>query len=166
MQAKKMTTGGDATESKERKGSEETNQVQQQLDQALEQIRQLQESERRALADYQNLVRRNREERASFVKYANKELVEGLLEPLSHLELAAVQMNDAGLNMVIGQFWQKLEEFGLTKHEVLGQPFDVHTMEVAETEDPAEVVVKVHRPALLFNGEVLQHARVVLGPKK
>lgn len=130
-----------------------------------EQLRQAQESERRALADYQNLVRRQRDERTSFITYANKELIEGLLEPISHLELAATQLNDTGMNMVIAQFWQKLEEFGLSKQDVLGKPFDVNVMEVAETQEPAEVVVRVHRPALLYNGEVLQHARVVMGAK-
>ncbi len=163
MQVKKATN---TIETESEKMETDLQQIQEQLEQAHEHIIQLQESERRALADYQNLVRRNREERASFVTYANKELIEGLLEPLSHLELAATQVNDTGMNMVIAQFWQKLEEFGLTKQDVMGQPFDVNTMEVAETQEPAEVVVRVHRPALMYNGEVLQHARVVLGAKK
>lgn len=125
-----------------------------------------QESERRALADYQNLVRRNQEERVSFVKFATKELVGNLLEPLTHLEMAAAQINDTGLNMVISQFWQKLEESGLQKVDVMGKPFDVEVMEAADKKGSGEVVVAVHRPAFTFNGEVIQHARVVMGDKK
>lgn len=128
-------------------------------------LKSAQESERRALADYQNVVRRNAEQQAHFVKFATKEIVESLLEPLNHLDLAAKQLNDAGLNMVIDQFWQKLQDAGLQKKEVLGLPFDVDLMEAVKTEGAGEVVVAVHQPAYTLNGEVIQHARVVMGDK-
>jgi len=135
------------------------------IEQLQQELTAARESERRALADYQNLVRRQRDERSSLIKFATKELVQSLLEPLSHLEIAAEQLNDQGMNMVIHQFWQRLSENGLEKVDVLGQPFDVNLMEAAQTKGKAEVVVVVHRPAFRLNGEVIQHARVVMGEK-
>jgi molecular chaperone GrpE len=131
-----------------------------------EQLRLAREAERRALADYQNLVRRNQEERAAFVKFAAKDLVTSLLEPLTHLDMAAKQINDPGLNMVVEQFWSCLQDVGLEKVDVMGEKFDVSIMEAADTSGDGEKVVAVHRPAFKFHGEVIQHARVVVGDKQ
>jgi molecular chaperone GrpE (heat shock protein) len=135
------------------------------LNQLREQLKTAQESERRALADYQNLVRRNQEERALFIKFASKDVVSSLIEPLTHLDLASQQLNDQGLSMVVSQLWLKLEELGLEKVDVLGKKFDVSMMEASDTKGKGNQVVAVHRPAFLFNGEVVQHARVVVGDK-
>jgi molecular chaperone GrpE (heat shock protein) len=146
-----------------------TNQATNQEDlasQLQEQLRLAREAERRALADYQNLVRRNQEERAAFVKFAAKDLVTSLLEPLTHLDMAAKQINDPGLNMVVEQFWACLQDVGLEKVDVMGEKFDVSIMEAADTSGEGEKVVAVHRPAFKFNGEVIQHARVVVGDKQ
>lgn len=130
-----------------------------------EQLRLAQESERRALADYQNVVRRNQEERAAFVKFAAKDVVSSLIEPLTHLDMAAKQINDPGLDMVIEQFWTRLQDVGLEQVDVMGKKFDVTVMEAADTSGDGDKVVAVHRPAFKFNGEVIQHARVVVGDK-
>jgi molecular chaperone GrpE (heat shock protein) len=130
-----------------------------------EQLRLAQEAERRALADYQNVVRRNQEERAAFVKFAAKDVVSSLVEPLTHLDMAAKQLQDPGLNMVIEQFWAKLQDVGLEQVDVMGKKFDVSVMEAADTSGDGDTVVAVHRPAYTFNGEVIQHARVVVGKK-
>jgi len=129
------------------------------------QLRLAQESERRALADYQNVVRRNQEERAAFVKFAAKDVVSSLVEPLTHLDMAAKQLQDPGLNMVIDQFWARLQDVGLEQVDVMGKKFDVSIMEAADTSGDGETVVAVHRPAFTFNGEIIQHARVVVGKK-
>lgn len=131
-----------------------------------------QESERRARADYQNLVRRNQEERALLIKLATKSFVADLLTPLSHLTLAAQQLKDQGLDMVMGQLWQTLENQGLKEINPLGQPFDIATMEVVDKEDGLDeedknvVVVKVVKTGYLLNGEVIEHAKVVMGKKE
>jgi molecular chaperone GrpE len=147
------------------------------LTEALEQAQahqlRAEEAEKRAKADYQNLVRRNQEERTQFVKFATKELMSDLLQPLDHLSMAAAQLNDTGLNMVIDQLWQRLQQHGLQAIDPVGQPFDVATMEAVEgkTEEnntsdnqPAEkmVVGKVVTKGYILNGEVIQFARVIL----
>ncbi len=142
-----------------------TNELESQLEDLRQQLGQAREAERRALADYQNVVRRQQQDRSQLVRMAAREVVERLLEPLGHLNLAASQLGDQGLTMVVERFWTQLSEVGLEEVTVMGQPFDVTTMEVADKEGSGEVVVKVLRPCYRLNGDVIQHARVVMGDK-
>lgn len=137
-----------------------------------QQLKQAQEAEKRALADYQNVIRRNQEERVQFAKMATREMVSDLLQPLEHLSMAAAQLDDTGLNMVIDQLWAKLKDHGLEEIDPQGQPFNIETMEVVEnqtTENGAQleletlVVTKVQRKGYRLNGQVIQFARVTLG---
>lgn len=126
-------------------------------------LKQSQERERRALADYQNLTRQQAQQRANLVKMANLDLIMAILEPIEHLSLASEQINDQGLNMIINQLWQKLNGLGLEEIETLGKKFDLETMEVVEKTGQAKKVTKVLRPAYRLNGQIIQHAQVVLG---
>ncbi|MCC6710854.1 MAG: nucleotide exchange factor GrpE [Candidatus Pacebacteria bacterium] len=127
-----------------------------------QQLHQAQEKEKRSLADYQNLLRRTQEERLKSIKLANQTLLEELVQPLEHLEMAAGQLNDPGLNMVLGQLKKVLTEAGLAEIEVMGKEFDVNLMEVVEKQAEGNKVVKVVRKGYLLNGVVIQHAKVVL----
>ena len=120
------------------------------------------EREKRALADFANLQRRSQEERLNFIKMANKDFCQALLQPLSHLSLAAAAIKDRGLDMVIEQFWKELENFGLQEIEVLGKKFDLNTMEAVEKKDKGEQVISVVRKGYILNGEVIQPAQVIL----
>lgn len=128
--------------------------------------------ELRAKADYQNVVRRSQQEKAAVIKLATKDVMTSLLQPLMHLELAARQINDPGLDMVVQQFKKTLVEYGLEEINPIGQPFDIQTMEVVETEDNSPEdqtkakVVAVRSKGYLLNGEVIQHAKVVIGGEK
>lgn len=126
------------------------------------QLQAAQEKEKRSLADYQNLLRRTQEERLKSIKLANQMLLEELVQPLEHLEMAAQQLNDAGLNMVLGQLKKVLTEAGLAEIEVLGKEFDLDTMEVVEKQGEGNKVIKVVRKGYSLNGVVIQHAKVVL----
>jgi len=121
------------------------------------------EREKRVLADYQNVVRRSQEDRIRFIKMAASEFVESLLAPLDHLSLAATQLQDAGLNMVIAELWQVLKTQGLEEIEVLNKPFDVSVMEVVDKQGKASKVTSVVSRGYRLNGEVIRHAKVVLG---
>jgi len=127
-----------------------------------QQLQQAQEKEKRSLADYQNLLRRTQEERLKSIKLANQTLLEELVQPLEHLEMAAGQLNDPGLNMVLGQLKKTLTDAGLAEIEVLGKEFDLNLMEVVEKQGEANKVVKVVRKGYSLNGVVIQHAKVVL----
>jgi len=142
-------------DSKKKVGSNEVVELQQQLAASLER-------EKRILADYQNLVKRNQEERVKFLQLANKSLIETLLSPLEHLSMAAEQLDDQGLNMVIRDFWQVLEEAGLEEIYPKGKNFDLETMEVVDKEGEGEKVAKVVRRGYRLNGQVIQHAKVIV----
>ncbi len=136
------------------------------LEQLQAQLAEMTERERRLQADYQNVVRRTREDKLAHSKLATKQLIIDVLDPLAHLSLASEQLKDPGLRMVIDQLWTTLGTHGLQQIEVLGKPFDVNTMEAVEAVDPEEasvVVSSVVRPGFTLNGEVIQHAKVVVG---
>ena len=118
--------------------------------------------EQRSLADYQNLVRRTREERSKIAKLAARDFVENLVQPLDHLSLASGQINDSGLSMVVDQIWKILEENGLEKMDSMGKKFDIETMEVVERGEKGEKVIKVVKDGFILNNEVIQHAKVIL----
>lgn len=127
-----------------------------------EQLKVASEKEKRSLADYQNLLRRTQEERLKSIKLANQSLMEELIQPLEHLEMAAVQLNDPGLNMVLDQLKKVLVNAGLEEITVMGQEFDVNVMEAVEKKGQGNKVIEVVRKGYQLNGVVIQHAKVVL----
>jgi len=127
-----------------------------------QEIVKLQESQRRVLADYQNLVRRNRDERIALIKMANREIVESLLEPLDFLRKAAEQIVDQGLDMAINQLDENLRGFGLEEVKVLGKKFNSETMEVIEKRGDGEKVVEVILSGYRLNDNIIRFAKVVV----
>jgi molecular chaperone GrpE len=125
-------------------------------------LSQCQERERRALADYQNLLRQSQNQRAHLIKLANADLLLAILEPLEHLSVANEQLQDEALNMIVKQIWKRLDDMGLEEIEVLNKKFDVEIMEAIEKKGDGEKVVKVLRKGYRLNGEIIQHAQVVL----
>jgi len=140
---------------KKKTSNKEIVELQQQLGESLER-------EKRVLADYQNLVKRNQEERVKFLQLANQSLVETMLSPLEHLSLAAEQIDNQGLNMVIRDFWQVLEEAGVEEIYPKGEKFNLETMEAVEKEGNGQTVVKVVKRGYRLNGLVIQHAKVIV----
>lgn len=133
-----------------------------------EEVQKAQDEARRALADYQNVVRRSQEERSKIVKLAAKDVVLAILLPLDHLNLAKEQLKDHGLNMVYQQFQQALLSQGAQEIDAMGQPFDENKMEVVDKRpvtDPLQenVVIGVTQRGYTLHGEVIRHARVVIG---
>lgn len=88
---------------------------------------------KRALADYQNLEKRTREERTNWIKTANKELLLRFLPVLDTLILADQHLSNEGLKLGIAQFLSALKTEGVEKIETIGKQFDPITMECIET---------------------------------
>lgn len=143
--------------------------LQDQINVLQEQLILAQEKERRAFADYQNLIRRTQEEKSKLIRMAGASVIESILQPLDHLSMASAQINDPGLNMVVDQLQKALAEHGLEEIEVLGKDFDLNTMEVVEdkSSDSSDVkakkVVSVVKKGYRLNGEIIAHAKVILG---
>lgn len=133
-----------------------------------QQIQDAQAQVLRAQADYQNLLRRTREEKMKIIQLANANLILAMLEPLDNLQLAAGQLDDNGLNMVVDQFKKTLEQFEVIELDPIGAKFEVESMEAVENlakeKDDSELkVVEVRRKGYQMNGVVIRHAQVVVG---
>jgi len=97
-------------------------------------IKSLDENWKRALADYQNLVRRVENDKKEFVKLANANLVARLLPSLDIMELSALHSQDLGVQMAAKQFHQALAEEGLQIIEpAIDTPFNPQEQECSET---------------------------------
>jgi len=136
--------------------------AQQRIVELEEQLHLAQEKEKRSLADYHNLVRRTQEERMKTIQMASRDLMESLVQPFEHLQMASAQIEDQGLSMVLEQLKKVLSDFGLEEIEAIGKEFDVELMEAVEKEDKGEVVIKIAQKGYRLNGVVIQHAKVVL----
>ena len=123
----------------------------------------LREQAARALADYQNLERRQREEKVQTIEYAKQQVFADLLQPPEHLVLAAKSLKDQGLDMVVKQFWATLQEKGLTMISPQGQKFDAQTMEAIEKVGEGETVQQVMSPGFKLGAHLLRPAKVKVG---
>ena len=119
---------------------------------------------KRALADYQNLEKRIAQEKSEWIKMANKDLILRLLPGLDSLILAKKHTKDEGVIVSIKHFLDILETEGIKKIETEGQEFDPNTMEVVSTtEGKDNVVVDELRAGYTLYGTVIRPAQVVVG---
>ena len=119
---------------------------------------------KRALADYQNLEKRIMEEKSSWIKIANKDLILRLLPGLDSLTLAEKHTQDEGVKLSIKHFLDSLEQVGVSKIETEGKDFNPNLMEAVTTTDGEEgKVVEEVRAGYVLNGQVIRPAQVVVG---
>ncbi|MCL5675650.1 MAG: nucleotide exchange factor GrpE [Patescibacteria group bacterium] len=139
-----------------------------------EKIKQLEEkneelnnSWKRALADYQNLEKRIRENSDELAKYAGEQILREVLEPLDILKKAEEHLQDQGLSLAVSNFLKVLEENGVVKIEVVGKKFDPNLMECVEVVqgEKEDVVVEEIRAGYMFKDKILRPAQVKVGKK-
>ncbi|HAV15588.1 MAG TPA: nucleotide exchange factor GrpE [Candidatus Pacebacteria bacterium] len=119
---------------------------------------------KRALADYQNLQKNTREEHERFAKMASALLIQELLVPIDHLEMAVAHMKDTSLELIHRQFMQVLEREGVKEIETLGKTFDPHTMDAIDTETgEKDKVIRVAQKGYTISGVILRPAKVIVG---
>lgn len=119
---------------------------------------------KRALADYQNLEKRVREERLALIQSSNKELLLRFLPILDTLILALQHEENSTLKVVIDQFLQTLKSEGITQIKTVGEKFDPMTMEVVTTSQGKEgVVIQEVRTGYLLHDKLLRPAQVIVG---
>jgi molecular chaperone GrpE len=123
----------------------------------------LKEQVARTLADYQNLLRRQKEDQAKVVEYARITVFASLIQPLEHLSLAAASLKDQGLDMVLKQFWSELEAQGLREVKPEGEKFNPETMEAVEKVGEGEKVIAVLSPGYTLGDKLIQVAKVKVG---
>jgi molecular chaperone GrpE len=143
---------------------EEEQVTKEEYDALKELAQQLENQYKRALADYQNLEKRIAEEKISWLRIANKNLLLKLLPGLDSLLLAQKHTQDDGVKISIKHFLDILENEGVKKIETLGKAFDPNLMEAigtAEGED-GNVIEEARIGYMLFD-QILRPAQVIVG---
>lgn len=122
----------------------------------------------RALADYQNLDRRVREQVNQDKKNAAREVIIKFLPVLDDLLKAQSQIKNEGLKLIIDKFETILKSENVQKIDILTKKFNPDIMEcisIVEGNKDDEVIEEV-RPAYFLNGEVLRTAQVIVSKIK
>jgi len=126
----------------------------------------------RLAADFENYKKRAAREKEDWTKFANEDLIRGILPFVDNLERAlnhAQKVTDTGVliegvRLTLQQMLQTLNKFGLSSFQSVGKPFDptVHeAMLVVETDqhEPNQVVEEFQKGYLL-NNRLLRPATV------
>lgn len=131
-------------------------------------VKELDNNWKRALADYQNLVKRSQEEIISVATYGNRTILLKFLELLDHLEEAQKHLNDTGLELIITQFKNVLKNEDVVEIEVLNKIFDPLYHECVEKKfgERDNLVIEVARKGYLYKDKVLRPARVIVEVNK
>lgn len=131
---------------------------------AKDHLKELENSYKRALADYSNLKRRYEEDKLNLVKFANEVLIGKLVQVLLDLEGAQKYIKDDGLNKIIEKFAKLLKEEGLEEINPKGKPFDASRHEAIESVDGENnKVVKVLRKGYKLHNKTILTALVAIG---
>ena len=124
----------------------------------------------RALADYDNLLKRVEREKEGLEKIVGLRLILRLLPILDNLRQAQNHLKDAGLAITIGEFESLLKDEGIEEIKVTkGDEFDHNLHEVTEVVENSQEENKIEELVLsgwrFTDGTVIRHAKVKVGKK-
>ena len=123
---------------------------------------------KRALADYQNLLKRTNEEKQEFAKYANEQLILELLPVYDNLKVSLAHIDEAaqnngwaeGIKYVVKQFKDALTNLGVAEIKTKGEKFDPLAMEAVEGKGGK--VKQELKSGYKLNGKIIIPAKVIL----
>lgn len=121
----------------------------------------------RALADYQNLEKREAREKAEIRTFAAEVVVMRFLPVFDTLMKAKAHLNDPGLDFAYKEFESAFAQLGVVKLDVLGKQFNPHEMECIEViagED--NIVMEELLPGYTLHGKIIRVAHVKVGKKE
>lgn len=128
-----------------------------------DQFRQCRDQLKRAVADYQNLEKRNILEKNEFVKYANKELLERLVPAFDTLFLAGKYTTDESVKLTIKTILEALKDVGVEIVDTNGE-FDPNLMEAVSIEEGEDgKVLEELRSGFTLYGKLIRPAQVKVG---
>lgn len=133
-------------------------------------LAQMTEMAKRAIADLQNLKRRQEEEKSYWIRMANADLMKKILPIVDNLDLAKKHMPKGaegwykGIEMSINQMQQALQDSGLTPLETVGQPFnpDMHEA-IAQGPGNKDEVIEEFEKGYKLGDFIIRHAKVKVG---
>jgi molecular chaperone GrpE len=131
-----------------------------------QELKELEGKYKRALADYQNLEKRVREERIQWIKTASKDLLSRMLPIVDTLLLAQKHSDDKTLQVTTQQFLDLLKSEGVVRIETKDKKFDPKLMECISVEEGEEgKVLEELRAGFMLHDNVLRPAGVKVGKK-
>ncbi len=127
-------------------------------------IESLDNSWKRALADYNNLEKRTAEEKEHFLTLVKIQVMEGFLPFFDNLEKIQEHSKDEGLKLTLKDLQKVLKNIGVEEIEAEGKDFDHNTMEAIEVQKGEKnKVLKIIQKGYLLNGILLRPAKVAVG---
>lgn len=123
---------------------------------------------KRALADYQNLLKQTAKEKTDFAKYAIGEFLQDVLPVYDHLKmsLAGLKEDDngnpwvEGVRHVLKQFKEVLNRHGVEEIKTVGEKFDHNTMEALSGE--GKIVKSEVMAGYKLGDKVVRAAKVIV----
>jgi len=135
-----------------------------------EELQRVTETAKRAMADLQNLKRRQEEEKIHWIRMANADLMKKILPILDNLDLAKKHMPEGaegwykGIEMSINQLQQTMLDAGLTPLETVGQPFDPEKHEaIAQGPGEKDIIIEEFEKGYKLGDYIIRHAKVKVG---
>jgi len=135
-------------------------------------IAELTEALARAMADMQNFKRRNEEEKGSFVKFANAELLKILIPVFDNFDRSADHLPDElkknewakGVVIIHDDLMRTLEKLGIKKMPTVDEKLDPSKHE-ALMAGPGEqdVIIEEFEAGYTFQDETIKVAKVKVG---
>jgi molecular chaperone GrpE len=127
---------------------------------------------KRALADYQNLLKNSSKEKIEYFKYSLEKFFLEILPIYDNLKMAINTLDEKesssawveGIKYVIKQFQEAFLSNGLEEIKTLGEKFDYNKMEAVKGD--GDIIKKELRSGYILNNKVIIPAKVVLFPKE
>ena len=126
----------------------------------------------RALAEQDNMKKRNTKERSELLKYQGERVIVDLLEVLDNLELALSQEDTtledlkSGVEMIHKQFSGVFDKWEIKGHPGVGEAFDPQKHEALSTVPDAEVepgtVIQELRKAYYYKDRLIRAGQVIV----
>lgn len=160
---------------KGQKVSKSTEILEEEIGKLKNQVADLEDKWKRALADYQNLEKRLAKEKEEVIRFGKQSLLLKFLNVLDNLKRAHDYAQDPGLELIVKQFWSILESEGVAEIEAESKKFDSYLMECINTSyrpDLAdEMVAEVVKKGYMYSddqhaGQVIRPVQVVVNKRK
>lgn len=123
---------------------------------------------KRALADYQNLLKNSASEKSSLLKYSLENFLLEIIPVYDNLRMSVSTLNSEeknnpwveGIKYVIKQFQDIFASNGVSEIKTINEKFDYNTMEAVEGN--GDVVISELRPGYYLKDKVIIPAKVIL----
>lgn len=141
----------------------------------LEKCHEMENKYKRALADYHNLMKQTAQEKMEVVRYANESMLYQILPVYDNLKVSLSHINDeikqsswlVGIQHVIRQFRDVLNQLGVEEIETKGKKFDHQIMDAIDKEITTDKKLDNHvarevNSGYRLKGKVISPAKVVV----